>query len=87
MFKILRRMFSSKDDKPVLISFVLQRDACSRLLGEFGEKHLEDCRVLLIVWENEAGDLLIASSDNAPDSQAAGMLLQAANRVSMDNGK
>jgi hypothetical protein len=87
MFRALRRLFRSEDNKPVLLSFVLQRDQCSRLLGEFGEKYLEDCKVLIIIWENEAGDTMIVSSDNVPDSQAAGMLLQAANKVSMDNGK
>lgn len=86
MLEKIRRIFKSTDKKPVLVSFVLQRDECSRLLGEFGEKELSNCKALIITWQDGNNDLRVITSDSLTDAEAAGMLLIAANTIGKDNG-
>ena len=86
MFQTLRRLFTSKDKKPVMLSFILQRDDCSRLLGEFGEIHLPECSKLIIVWQDGDCDINVKTSNSLADVEAAGMLVIAANLVGGNNG-
>ena len=81
----MRNPFNSKDKKPVLLSFILQRDECSRLLGEFGEKHLDKCSKLILVWQNGATDINVQTSESLSDIESAGLLMKAAHLVAGDN--
>ncbi len=84
---LLKKIFRSDDGKPVLISFFLWRDSCSRLIGDFNDKHLPTCKMLILVFEDKDGNKGILTSDGLDDARAAGMLLQAAHKVSQDNGQ
>jgi hypothetical protein len=78
--------FRSKDKKPVLLSFILQRDECSRLLGEFGEKHLDKCSKLILVWKNGTDDINIQGSASLTSDETAGLLMRGAHVVAGDYG-
>ena len=86
MFEGLKRVLFSDDKKPVYLSFVLQRDDCSRMLGDFAEKHLNTCTKLILVWKNGSEDIQIHTSNSLNDSEATGMLFQAFNIVGKTNG-
>ena len=80
----IRRIFNSADDKPVTLSAVLMRDDASRLLGDFNEEYLDDCRQLLIVWVDNEGAVGVVSSNSTDGLTAAGMLSIAAGMVNGD---
>ncbi len=80
----LRKLLTSKDNKPVMVSFVLARDSCSRLLSEFNEEDLPDTENLVIVWQKSSGELGVASSSNTPVAQVIGMLVLAQGLVGGD---
>jgi hypothetical protein len=79
MFKkgIFKDLFKGKDDKPLLVSFILQQDDCSRLLGEFGEKHLQECSKLVLAWQNGSGQIKAIHSDSLSREDAALLLVKA----------
>ena len=58
------RKYRPRDNKPTYLSFILQRDDCSRLLGEFGEKHLKECSKLVLVWQNGTDAVKAVHSDS-----------------------
>lgn len=87
MFRWISRILKSEDDKPVMLSFVLQRDECSRLLGEFGEKHLDDAQSLIIVWKDSQGKVWEQHTDSMSDQEISGFLLAASLKLGLDNGK
>jgi hypothetical protein len=73
--------FKSKDKKPVLLSFILQRDECSRLLGEFGEKHLENTSRLILIWQNGSSDINVQATESMTNIEAAGLCMKAAHKI------
>ena len=87
MFKAFRRLFRSEDNKPVMLTFLLQRDQCSRLLGEFGEKYLEDTQSLIIVWKDSQGKVWEKHTDDMNDHEISGFMLAASLKLGLDNGK
>lgn len=86
MFKGLKNLFIANDKKPLMVSLIIQRDDCSRLLCEFGEKRLEHCTKLAIVWKNSGDEAFVETSDSLKDEEAIGMLVKAAHRIGADNG-
>lgn len=78
MFKkgFFNDLFSGKDKKPLLVSFILQQDDCSRLLGEFGEKHLKECSKLILVWQNGDEVVKVVHSDSLDREGAARLLVK-----------
>ena len=59
-----RRLMNSEDDKPVTVTAILMRDSCSRLLGQFSDNNLEECRELLLIWREKSGLVHVAISDS-----------------------
>ncbi len=86
MFDALRKILTSKDSKRVMLSFVLQNDECSRMLGEFAEQHLPTCSKLIIVWRNGSKDIKAVSSESLDDVEACGMLRIVATNLERGNG-
>lgn len=80
MLEKLKKLFKSKDNKPVMVSFILARDSCSRLLTDFGEKDLEGCKSLVILWESEDG-VEVRASENICPTQVLGLLVMAQRMV------
>jgi len=74
---LLVRKYRTKDDKPTYLSFILQRDDCSRLLGEFGEKHISECSKLVLVWQNGTDAVKAVHSDSVDRHEAIAMLEKA----------
>lgn len=74
LFQRLRRLLTSRDDKPVKVSFILENDDCSRLLARFNETDLETCRYLLLVWQDSQGDVQVLSSENCDVVHVVGLL-------------
>ncbi len=77
VYIIMWRFFRTKDKKPLLVSFILQRDDCSRLLGEFGEKHLAECSKLILVWQNGGTVVKAVHSNSLNQEETTKMLLKA----------
>jgi hypothetical protein len=71
---------------PTLVSFVVQRDSCSRLLGEFSEDHLHACKNLVIVWRTERDDINVLSSEELTEQDTEELLTKAICMVRGDNG-
>jgi len=73
--------------KPVLVSMLIQHDDCSRLTGEYVDKHLPHATGQVIVWRNggeEGGGVL--KSESMSDEEAVRLLLTAANEIGQKNG-
>lgn len=73
LIKILRA--NKKSGQPLLMSFILQRDDCSRLLGEFGDVHLHECNKLILVWQNGSQDIKVRHSASIESEDEAAILL------------
>ena len=86
IYFFVRIALMSRDNKPVMVSFILQRDDCSRLLGEFGEKHLPNCSKLVIIWKNGSEDVQAVSSRSLESKEAMKMLLATANEIGRESG-
>lgn len=76
----------TRDKKPLLVSFILQRDDCSRLLGEFADKHLPKCSKLVIIWKNGSEDIQVISSESTEEKEATMMLIASANEIGERHG-
>lgn len=74
---LFKGVFDTKDNKPMMLSLILQQDHCSRLLGEFAEKHLHECSKLVIVWQNGSSDVKAVHSDSLDAEGAAKLLIKA----------
>ena len=74
MFKRLKRLLRSEDNKPVTVTTVLMRDSCSRLLGEFADNDLKNSLELLILSRDHNGDVHVATSESLEDLTAVGLL-------------
>lgn len=61
----------------MLISFILQRDDCSRLFGEFGEQHLPECSKLILIWQNGDDVIKAVHSDSVDREEVIKMLIKA----------
>ena len=85
--ELFKDLFLGEDRKPLMVSFLLERDECSRLLGEFGEKRLRHCSKLCIIWKNGDGNAYIETSESLKDEEAVGMLIKAAHRIADDGNE
>jgi len=65
---------TSKDKKPVMLSALFQRDACSRLLGEFNDNYLDNCQNLVIIWKNTDGTGGVMTDEGLDVVAAIGMI-------------
>lgn len=85
---VFRRFFRKikKTFKSESVTFLLQNNSCSHLVGEFIEKDLQNATSVIIIWQNGDEDIYAISSDNLDDAKTAGMMLSMANKVSSDNG-
>ena len=84
--KALSILLHSEDEKPVTMTFLLMRDDCSRLFGEFADRDLRDCRRACIVWETRTGDIKVRSSQSCDDPRAVKLLGTAHAKVLLGNG-
>jgi len=79
-------IFKSKDKKPVMLSFILQRDECSRLLGEFSERHLAKCSRLILIWQNGTDDINVQTTESLSDIESAGLCIKAGHVIAGEHG-
>ena len=80
-------MVRKKDNKPLLLSVVLQHDDCSRVTGEYVDNYLEHATGQVIIWRNgqeEGGGVL--KSESLSDEDAVKLLLTAAKEIGQSNG-
>jgi hypothetical protein len=85
--KILNRinqLFIANDGKQLSITTIIQRDDCSRLLGDFCDNNLATCVKAAIVWKTKDDEAYIKTSASLSDDEAIGMLIKAAHRVGVD---
>jgi len=79
---LVRTLMVKRDNKPLLISVLLQRDDCSRATGEYVEKYLPQATGQVIVWKNggkEIGGIL--KSESMSDEDAVKILIASANEI------
>ncbi len=84
---LVRVLRMKRDDKPLLLSVVLQHDDFSRVTGEYVDKYLEHATGQLIIWRNggeEGGGVL--KSESLSDEDAVRLLLTAAKEIGQSNG-
>ena len=87
LVKFIMVKVSNKDNKPLLLSVVLQHDVCSRVIGEYVDKHLPHTTGLVIAWRNgseEGGGVL--KSESLSDESAVKLLLTAAQEIGQEHG-
>ncbi len=84
---MVRVLLMKKDRKPLLVSMIIQHDDCSRVTGEYVDKHLPHATGQVIVWRNgkeEGGG--VVKSESLSDEEAVKLLLMAANEIGRGNG-
>ena len=80
-FRRFKRLFKCES-----VTFLLQNNSCSHLVGKFIEEDLQKATSVIIIWQNGDNDIYAITDDNLDDARAAGMMLSMANKVSSDNG-
>jgi len=79
---LVRTLRVKRDNKPLLLSVLLQHDDCSRATGEYVEKYLPQATGQVIVWKNggkEIGGIL--KSESMSDEDAVKILIASANEI------
>lgn len=83
---MLKWPFRTKDKKPLLLSFVLQRDSGSRLLGDYYEKYLDKYPQFLIVAKNGGNGVEVFAVNGITIDEASIMCAKGALRIQVQNG-
>ena len=85
---IFKRFFRrvKKTFKADSVTFLLNRDACTKVLSHYYENEMDDTINIIIIGKKESNDIIIISDDSLPDIEVSGILLAAANKVSNGNG-
>lgn len=81
---LTKKILIGKDTKPITVTALLAKDACSRLLAEYSEKDLKTCNTLVIVWQTVDGDIFVQSSENLDGISAIGLLSVAQGMIKND---
>ncbi len=73
MLDKLKQLFKSRDNKPLTISIILNRDSCSRLLSHYAEHEMSDCESLVIISKSSNG-VTVRTTENLDAIEALGLL-------------
>lgn len=78
---------SAYDGQPVTIGLLLARDSVSRLLSDFNEHELDNCKYLILIHESKDGVLQVEMSDHMDTIYGLGLIDIASNIIKHGGAK